>query len=179
MSPRPCRSANRCSDLHCPGCVWRYARSVTCRILTQSTGPLHTVTICETSAFRVWRVEARNRIDYLRRVDPLWREFGVWGWLQRDANMKGIVSLGALGPDEVTKGLVRWSPQIGPEVRPDGLRGAVWSVIKPSQIPADVGGARYQGLKLNIWPRREPARSSTSRQSSRSCQVCDPMPVVI
>ncbi len=43
MSPRPCHSANRCSDLQCPGCVWRYCRSQTIRILTHSTGPLHTI----------------------------------------------------------------------------------------------------------------------------------------
>ncbi len=152
---------------------------MTCRILIQSTGPLHTVTICETSAFRVWRVEARNRIDYLRRVDPLWREFGFWGWLQRDANMKGIVSLGPLGPDEVAKALKRWDPVLGPEINTDDLRTAIWAATKPTSISTRMAGARYQHLKLNIWPRREPARSMLSWQSPPDCHVYDPMPVVI
>jgi hypothetical protein len=152
---------------------------VTCHILTRSKGPLYAITIYEPSDFRHWRVEARNRVDYLRRVDARWRSFGIHVWLQRNATLQGVVTLGALGPAEVVKGLARWGAVLGAEITPEDLRAAIWSATKPRVISLAVGRARYQGLKLNIWPRRKPTRSTISRQPSPECHAHDPMPVLI
>src|SRR5215213_10175612 len=131
MSPRPCRSANRCSDLRCATCAWRYCGSQTIRILAHSTAPLHSITLTipnpTPEGFRAWRVEIRNRVDYLRREFPVWRKFGLCVFLQSDGTIRGIVSLGRLGPDEVEEGLERCGATLGPEVREEDLRVAVWS----------------------------------------------------
>jgi hypothetical protein len=182
MSPRPCRSANRCSDLQCLGCVWRYCRFQAIRILNQSTGPLYTISLTipdpSPEGFRASRVELRNRVDYLRRTDLRWRKCGFHGWLQRDGTVRCIASLGMLGRGEVEKGLERWSATLGPEIGHDDLRVAIWGGVKPSAVFKEAGGARYQGIKLNIWPRRDPVRPKRACSPFLSHQYeADPMPV--
>ncbi len=121
----------------------------------------------------------RNRVDYFRRTDLRWRTCGFHGWLQRDGTVRGIITLGTPSRNEVEEGLERWGMTLGPEVGHEDLRVAIWRVVKPTAVYEEAGGARYQGIKLNIWPRREPVRPHHSCSPlSIHPYKGDPMPVV-
>jgi hypothetical protein len=156
---------------------------LTRRILTKSVGPLHsiTLTIPNPNAFREWRVEVRNRVDYLRHADPFWKSFGFNGWLQCDGTIQGIVALGPLGPPEVTKGLARWDAVLGVQIEPESLRAAIWSATKPQVISLEAAGERrYQGRHFSISPCRSacPNRPAALVPNWVVSDSYDPMPVL-
>ncbi len=174
--PYACRSANRCSDLRRPTCAWRYCRSQAIQILTKSNGPLHTITLTipdpSPEGFRVWRIEIRNRVDYLRRKSSAWRNFGFHGWVQRDGTVRGIITLGRMGRSEVERGLTRWGATLGQEVGPEDLRVAIWRVTMPGAISPQVAeGRRYQGRRFAIHPRRPADRDTSVRPMSNPAHL--------
>lgn len=181
----PCHSAHRCNKVTCEACCWRAARQTTLSILHRGHGPLNTIalTISDPSpeGFRAFRVAVRNRIDHLRRKFPLWTALSILVWFQRDGTIKGIVSLGLLGPNDIVKGLERWKPKLGPEIGPDELRVAIWDATKPSAIwcKGEARG-RYQDVRFGIWPRQmlRSAHLPWKRQDSAEYPL-GPMPVII
>src|SRR3712207_181098 len=109
----PCRSAHRCNQIACETCAWRHSRHVTCRILEGWAEPFFAVALAisdpSPAGFRAFRTEIRNRIDYLRRSCPLWRAFGWVLYSGKDGVLRGVATLGVLGPAEVISALQRWN----------------------------------------------------------------------
>lgn len=156
---------------------------MTVNVLTRSVGPHHAITLTisdpDLNRFQRWRVEIRNRVDHLRRVDPRWREFGVHGWLQRDGTIRGVVSLGGLGPIEVTKGLVRWGAVLGAAIEPEDLRVLIWSAAKPQAIYIDgPPQGRYWPVRCSIWRCRVTPESTLGCHAPMRDEV-GPMPWIM
>jgi hypothetical protein len=106
-----CKGSVHCHAVDCAKCSWRYAGRIATRIDASRNGSLYAITIdipdASPSSFRRWRTRIRNRLDYLR-TSTLWRNVGLHVWLCRDGKLRGIISIGTLGPAEVLSALSRW-----------------------------------------------------------------------
>jgi hypothetical protein len=120
----------------------------------------------------------RNRVDYLRR-STLWKEFGLHLWLCRDGKLRGIISLGTLGPAEVLSALWRW-PMALREFGCDDLRIEIYDVVKPSVISmARPTLGRYWSRKLSVWPCRSRLGPPTGTDAAPNVERIEPMPVLL
>jgi hypothetical protein len=129
--------------------------------------------------FSTWRIEARNVIDYRRRTNRWWRNCGLTVWLGADQRLRGIVFLGPVALVEFLAAFSRWQTTLRP-VDPAVLRETIYSIVRPGMIAAmPTSKARYQSLKLAVWPRRE----ATMTRSPVPVQIpqvyIEPMPVLI
>src|SRR5688500_17803965 len=119
-----CHGRTHCHSVRCERCAWRKSRQITRRISASANGPIYAVVISIPDAspfgFRQWRVEMRNRITYLRNA-PRWRDLGLHVWRCEDRKLRGVMSLGALGPEEVQDSLSRW-PMVLRPIQLDDLR---------------------------------------------------------
>ena len=181
MSPIQCRSARRCNQITCATCAWRHAGQVTRRFLMDWSEAFCAITLTlldpSQQGFRRARVEIRNRLDYLRRISPAWRGFGLHLYLCADASVRGITALGGLAPQEVIDGLGgRWPMTLRPvpvsDLRVEVYRAArLVSTVGPHQ-------GRYWSRRLSISPKRSLARSRLVPQPYISRHTHEPMPVV-
>ncbi len=180
MIPQTCCSAHRCNDITCETCAWRHTRQVTHRILQGWPGPFYTVTLTildpSPRGFRRARVELRNRLDYLRRKTPVWRNFGFLLYRVGDGTLQGIAALGGLGPADIQQGLGgRWPMTLRP-ILPEDLRLEVWRCMRPAVMaPAVTERGGYQAVRLSIGPCRSVLRATVT---SDPTDLADPMPVV-
>jgi hypothetical protein len=138
---RKCCSQNRCGRLDCGNCSWRAAGHVARRIMANDPRHLHAVSIevpiSSLADFWLWRVQARNVVDY-RRASRWWSELTLCVWLRHDNRLCGILSLGAVTPDEFLAAVRRRWPITLQTIDPEKVREEVYAVIRPGQI-ADFG----------------------------------------
>jgi hypothetical protein len=126
--------------------------------------------------FRRWRRDLRNRVDYLRRRSPHWRDFGLHVWRSRDGKLRGIVSLATLGSAEAQDGFSRW-PTTLRAISSDDLRLEIYHVVKPSVISLEgVGRGRYWARTASVFPRRE---LSISSGTGLDWEHSEPMPILL
>jgi hypothetical protein len=180
---RKCCSRNRCSLTSCNPCTRRYAKRIAQRIHAVGNHNLHAVEIdfAPSSAidFRSWRIEARNVIDHRRRTSRWWRNCGMNVWLGADQRLRGIVFLGTVAPVDFLAAFSRWQTTLRP-VDPTVLRETIYRIVRPGMIAAmPTSKARYQSLKLAIWPRRKPTMTRSQVQERASAVYIEPMPVLI
>jgi hypothetical protein len=99
---RGCRR-HQPADPQCPTCTGRAARRIGRTILATNPRRLFSVefgTALSPEQFRSWRTAARNLVDHQRRECRWWREVAMQVWLGADGRVRGIVSLGAITPEE-------------------------------------------------------------------------------
>jgi hypothetical protein len=103
------------------------------------------VPISSLADFWLWRVQARNVVDY-RRASRWWSELTLCVWLRHDNRLCGILSLGAVTPDEFLAAVRRRWPITLQTIDPEKVREEVYAVIRPGQI-ADFGSKGPSGNK--------------------------------
>jgi hypothetical protein len=151
------------------------------RILATSTGPHYTIILptpdLSPSEIPTTRVQLRNAIDHLRRRYPPWRDYTAHLWLTRTGNLNGIVSLGTLGPQEVTEKLgTRWPMTLSPLAAED-LRVEVYRALR--RVWAEGGaGRRYQPVSIHVGPRRMRSVPKCQNVLTQG-QPDEPMPLFI
>ncbi len=129
--------------------------------------------------FSTWRIEARNVIDYRRRINRWWRNCGLTVWLGADQRLRGIVFLGPVAPVDFLAAFSRWPMTLRP-VSPTVLWEAINGFVKPGMIAAmPTSKARYQSLKLAVWPRRKVVKTRSLVQERTPTAYIEPMPVLI
>jgi hypothetical protein len=176
---KTCCSQSRCTRIDCAVCARRYAGRLAKRIQTTATGKFFAIELSLPSPsladFWSFRVEARNFIDHRRRSDQWWREFMLQVWLCQH-ELRGIGSLGSLIESEVLEAFqTRWPTSIRP-LSSENLRLEIVQIVRPGLLPLAEMSARYQSLKLAIWPRREKRMSAPRLQPPR--YDLEPMPIV-
>src|SRR4051794_24014941 len=99
-----CHGRVHCHTVDCERCAWRYSLRIARRIAIDEHASFYAITIemrgISPEGFREWRTRIRNRLDYLRR-SAHWKKLGLHVWICQDGKLRGIISLGALGPAEV------------------------------------------------------------------------------
>jgi hypothetical protein len=117
-------------------------------------------------------------IDHRRRcalTGREWRSVGLYGWLQAEGTIRGLIALGDLSLGEVETGLSRRWPTSFPQIESTTLRIEVFWSLHPIRIwsggPAQ---GRYQGVKIAIWPVRPAAIVPSAAQNDLS-----PMPMLL
>jgi hypothetical protein len=156
---KKCCSQSRCARTDCAVCSRRYAGRLSRRILTITTGKLFAIELQLPSPsladFWSFRVGARNFIDHRRRLDRWWREFMLQVWLCQDGRVRGVGSLGSLTDTEVLEAFQsRWPTSIRP-LSYENQRPEIVQIVRPGLLPLAEISARYQSIKLAIWPQRE------------------------
>jgi hypothetical protein len=65
-------------------------------------------------------------------------------------------------------------------IQPNGLRNEVYAAVRPDRIASSPSlSARYQGLKLAIWPHRSRA-TARQRIPMAAPDICiEPIPILI
>ena len=180
---KKCCSAFRCARTDCAVCARRYAGRLARQISTISTGKFFATEIRISAStladFRGFRVEARNFIDYRRSACFWWREFTLHGWLSHDGWVRGVGSLGSLKSSEVSEAFQsRWPTNLR-RIAPDDLKSEIVSLIQPGAIHPVQMSARYQTIKLAIWPSRPRARPrSLISPSMPKASILEPMPIL-
>jgi hypothetical protein len=175
-----CSSRSRCARTDCAVCTRRYAGRLSRRILTIASGKLFAIELQLPSPsladFWTFRVEARNFIDHRRRCCPWWRALMLHLWLSQDGRVCGIGSLGSLTSSEVLEALQpRWPTSIRP-LSSENLRSEIVQIVRPDLLPSADLSARYQSMKLAIWPRREKRKATLRIELPR--YDLEPMPIV-
>lgn len=128
--------------------------------------------------FWSWRVEARNVVDYRRRIDRWWRDLAVSVWLNHDGVMRGIVALGSVTPDEFLAVFSRW-PTTLRSIAPSALRDEVYAIVQPSRLAfPELPPRRYQSLKFTIAPQRHAMRAPSRPEVQVASRYLEPMPVL-
>jgi hypothetical protein len=128
--------------------------------------------------FWSWRVEARNVVDYRRRIGRWWRDLTLNVWLNQDSMVRGIVALGPVTPDEFLAVFSRW-PTALRAITQSSLRDEIYAIVQPSQLafPA-VPSRRYQGLKLTIAARRKAPKTISPPEVKDVRYYLEPMLVL-
>jgi hypothetical protein len=180
---RKCCSQNRCALKTCAPCSRRYAKHIARRIQSTGTHKLYAVEIdialLSPAGFWSWRVEVRNVIDYRRRTNRWWRNCGLNVWLGADQRLRGIVFLGPVAPVDFLAAFSRWQTTLRP-VDPTVLRETIYSIVRPGMIATmPTSEARYQSLKLAVWPRRKAIKTRSLVQERAPTVYIEPMPVLI
>lgn len=179
---RKCSSQSRCGGLECANCSWRTAGRVARRILATNPRHLHAVTIevpiSSLADFWLWRVQARNVVDY-RRASRWWSELTLCVWLRHDNRLCGILSLGATTPGEFQAAVGRRWPTTLRTLDPSVLREEIYAVIRPGKIASYDGSGRYQPVEFAVWPKRQRVEPRLFDQSTFSPRhAIEPMPVL-
>lgn len=179
-----CRSQHRCGRVACGPCSRRYAAHIARRLRHTGNGSFHAIEIAaevlSPADFQTWRVQVRNALDYRRRGDRWWRDFGMIVWCSAVGDIRGIVRIGSLTGLEVTSAFdSRWATNLR-AIEPAELRSEILAAIDPAVIsaPASPGG-RYQAVKLSIWPQRPRARTPPLPAAHLSTALIEPMPILI
>ncbi len=177
-----CKGSVHCHAVDCAKCSWRYAGRIARRIDASRYGSLYAITIdipdASPSGFRQWRTQMRNRFDYLRTSAP-WRNVGLHVWFCRDGKLRGIISLGTLGPAEVLSALSRW-PMALREIGGDDLRLESYNVVKPSVISlAGPTLGRYWSRRFSVWPCRSRSGPPVRTDAEPCAESVEPMPVLL
>jgi hypothetical protein len=180
---RKCCSQNRCSLTSCAPCSWRYAKRIARRVQSTGNHNLHAVEIdiapSRLADFWSWRIEVRNVIDYRRRTSRWWRHCGLIVWLGADQRLRGVVYLGLVAPVDFLAAFSRWPTTLRP-IDPAVLRDTIYTIVQPGMIATmPTSKARYQPLKLAVWPRRKATKTRSSVQERASTVHIEPMPVLI
>jgi hypothetical protein len=178
-----CCSANRCGKIDCNPCSRRYAKRIARRIHAVGNHNLRAVEIdiapSSMADFWSWRIEARNVIDYRRRTNRSWRHCGLIVWSGADHKLRGIVFLGAVAPVDFLVAFSRWPTTLRP-IDPAVLRDTIYVIVKPGSIATmPTSKARYQSLKLAVWPRRKATMTRSQVQERAPTVYIEPMPVLI
>jgi hypothetical protein len=183
MRPHQCRSSHRCNQPTCETCAWRHTWHVARKVLETWSGPFYGINLTlpdpSPTAFLEFRVEMRNRVHYLRRKDGLWRAFGLQVYRCSHGVLRGISTLGALGPKEALSTLGgRWPITLQPTA-PENFRLELRRCIRPSVIaPSSVTRGGYQAHRFSISPDRpRPCRGGHMR--SPPLPLRDAMPVLV
>jgi hypothetical protein len=178
-----CCSQSRCARTDCPVCARRYAGGLAKRIQGTVTGKLFCVQVGLPNAtladFWGFRIEARNLVDYRRHGCRWWREFMCHLWLGQDGRVRGVGCLGSLISSEVLEAFqTRW-PTTMRVIAPENLRSEIVSIIRPSAISSVQVSARYQSIKLAIWPQRLRARPKNLLASPiQTASMREAMPIL-
>jgi hypothetical protein len=179
-----CRSQHRCGRIACGPCSRRYATHIARRIQGAGTGSFCAIEIAaevfSPAEFQTWRVRIRNALDYRRRADRWWRDFGMIVWCSAVGDIRGIVRLGPLTGFEVTSAFdSRWATNLR-AIEPTELRSEILAAIDPAVIAATASpGGRYQAVKLSIWPQPSRARTPPLPAAHPSTALIEPMPILI
>lgn len=183
ISMRKCCSQSRCGKTTCTVCARRYAGRITKRIVSRATGKLHVVRIeppiFSRADFWRWRTEVRNMIDHYRRNSRWWRSFGLQVWLCRDGKLRGITCLGSLTEGEVLTAFNRRWPTALRSIDPSDLRREIVTIVHPNMIASVQVKARYQSVKLAIWPQRTRLKTSLLPVPDTIKVRIEPMPVLL
>jgi hypothetical protein len=174
-----CCSRSRCARIDCAVCARRYAGRLSKRIHAVTSGRLFAIEMALPSPsladFRNFRVGARNFIDHRRRLDRWWREFMLQVWLCQDGRVRGVGGLGSLTDTEVLEAYQpRWPTSIWP-LSSENLRSEIVRIVRPDLLPSAEVSARYQSLKLAIWPQREKRKATLRLEQPR--YELEPMPI--
>jgi hypothetical protein len=178
-----CCSRSRCRRISCEICARRYARRITRRILTATTAKHYVITIdlpsFSLADFWAWRVEVRNFVDYRRRVCRYWRGFALHVWFSPGGLIRGITSLDSVTCCEVTEAFgARW-PTTLRSIESAAVRQEITAVTRPCMVRLPSASARYQRLKLAIWPLRSGAPSVPRLDRKSVTPLIEPMPIII
>jgi hypothetical protein len=177
---KTCCSQSRCARTDCAVCTRRYAGQLAKRIQACATGKLFAIEMrlpASTLAdFWSFRVGARNFIDHRRRADQWWRDFMLQVWLCQDGRVRGVGRLVSLTDTEVLEAFQsRWPTTIRP-LSSENLRSEIVQIVHPGSLSSAELSARYQSMKLAIWPRREKRKATARLEQSR--YELEPMPIV-
>jgi hypothetical protein len=177
---KTCCSQSRCARTDCAVCTRRYAGQLAKRIQACATGKLFAIEMRLPSPsladFWSFRVGARNFIDHRRRLDQWWREFMLQVWLCQDGRVRGVGSLGSLTETEVLEAFQsRWPTSIR-HLDSGNLGSEIVQTVRADLLPSADMSARYQSIKLAIWPRREKRKATPRLEQPR--YDLEPMPIV-
>jgi hypothetical protein len=175
-----CQSQSRCGEITCEVCARRYAGRLAKRIQTTATGKFFAIELLLPSPsladFWRFRIDGRNFVDYRRRQCRWWNEFMLQVWLCQGGRVRGVGSLGSLTDTEVLEAFQsRWPTSIWP-LDSENLRLGIVQIVRPGSLSSAELSARYQSMKLAIWPRREKRMSPRRLQQPR--YNLEPMPIV-
>jgi hypothetical protein len=175
---RGCRS-HQPPDPTCATCAGRYARRIARVILTTNPRQLHAVNFPTTvtpGEFHSWRVAARNLIDHRRRESRWWSCVQMQVWLGADGQLRGVVSLDAVTPDEFEEAFGRWEPSLR-RIGPEEVADVVLEAARPDVI-AHVDGGGYKRVRFTVKPK---VRTSQARRVIRReyRAEIEPMPVIV
>jgi hypothetical protein len=178
---KKCCSQSRCGQIDCAACAHRYAGRLAKRIEVVASGRMFAIEMALPSPtladFWSFRVEARNFIDHRRRPCPWWRALLLHLWLSQSGRVRGIGSLGSLTSSEVLEAFQsRWPTSIRP-LGSENLRSEIVQIVRSGSLLSTEMSARYQSMKLAIWPRREKRLPTLRFQQPR--YDLEPMPIVL
>jgi hypothetical protein len=118
-------------------------------------------------------------MDHRRRTSKWWRHCGLFVWLGADHKLRGVVFLEAVAPVDFLAAFSRWPTTLRP-VDPTVLRETIYSIVRPGMIAAmPTSKARYQSLKLAIWPRRKAIKTRSLVEERAPTAYIEPIPVLI
>jgi hypothetical protein len=97
-------------------------------------------------------------------------------WLGADGQIRGVVALDAITPEEFEEAFGRWEPSLR-RIEPGGLADDVYAAVRPGVI-AQVDGAGYQTVRFTVRPRavRPVSKTPVRRAAHHSIE---PMPVLM
>ncbi len=172
-----------CSLTSCTPCSRRYAKRIAQRVHAVGNHNLRAVEIdiapSSPADFWSWRVKERNVIDYRRQTNRSWRHCGLIVWLGADQRLRGIVFLGAVAPVDFLVAFSRWPTTLRP-IDPAILRDTIYAAVQPGMIATmPTSKARYQPLKLAVWPRRKAIKTQSSTSTRAPQAYIEPMPILI
>jgi hypothetical protein len=175
-----CCSQSRCSQLDCTACARRYAGRLAKRVQATASGKLFAIEMQLPSKgladFWSFRIQCRNLVDHRRRRDFWWCSLLLHVWMGQDGMARGIESPGSLTSCEVQEAFQsRWPTTIRP-LDSENLRSEIVQIVRPGLLPLAEMSARYQSLKLAIWPRREKSKVTPRLEQPR--YELEPMPIV-
>jgi hypothetical protein len=178
-----CCSQSRCARIDCAMCARRYAARLAKRIQNTATGTLFVIEMMLPSEgladFWSFRIQCRNLIDHRRRSNFWWRSLLLHVWMGQDGKARGVASLGSLTSSEVFEAFQsRWPTNLR-AITPDNLKLEIVSIIQPGAIYPVQMSARYQTIKLAVWPPRQRARPrSLISPPIPTASIREPMPIL-
>jgi hypothetical protein len=151
-----CSSAHRCVLASCEKCCWRASLHVTRQVLSTSPQRLYILEFAVDitfDEFANWRSQFRNSVEYKRRVHSYFRGLGLWCWLMKNGQVRGILDLGRAAPDEFIAAFgQRWPVTLQP-VQTAALRNDIFFMTRPcmiAEMPSQMG--RYHPVRFTVRP---------------------------
>jgi hypothetical protein len=175
---RPCRR-HQASDPTCPTCAGRYARRTARSILATNPRRLFSVefsTNLSLGEFDGWRRAARNLIDHQRRECRWWRDVSMQVWLGADGQVRGVVGLDAITPEEFGDAFRRWYVCLN-EIGAADLSEAIYAAVDPGVVASSGEQGGYQAVKFQLKAQAARTRAMTG-PPSRPAQIAPPAALI-
>ncbi len=178
-----CTSAHRCVLASCESCCWRAALRISRNSIAADPRQLHSVEFdvkLSVSGFAEWRCKVRNAVEHQRRVNPYFRDTGIWLWLQDCGPVRGIVNLGALKADEFEAVFRRRWPVAFEPIDAVTLREQVYCITRPgviSEVHSGRGG--YQAVRFTLSAVQFRNRPEKAPSPSPAEIWLEPLPILL